>query len=411
MKKNNCTALRHITAALGAAAGLSLFSPASSAAEVAVYGVIDTGLLYQNQSPDFEGVPEAERSSSLSMKSGTHKGSRWGLRGSEALSNGTRVSFILENGFESDTGAILFGDRLFGRQATLAIQGAFGELAFGRMGTLTSGAGNYSLAGWLTPFDTGLGAWSVAASNYMFGFQRADNALVYITPELNGLRLHLQYSFNADIRNDHSAEAGTQNGEEGHASADRYWALGATYKKGPADFAVVVDSYNWSSSLEDSLGWSPDDALAVTAGGSWNFGAFKFYLGVQRFENAWKNWIGGGLYKINASGDTQGTWGRDRYQDGWAITTGTDFRAGTGLVSIGAAYLEAESSRSDDPTTSKRWGLSAAYTYPFTKRCSVYLIGSWMHDEHRNVMRDGRRIAKKHEVDGFEAATGLFLWF
>lgn len=400
-----------------AAAALVCGAEAAAAADVEVYGVIDLGLLYQSEHPDFASDPDAKSTSSLQMKSGTNKGSRFGFRGSEQISPDLSVKFVLENGFDADSGSILFGDRLFGRQATLAAAGPWGELAFGRTGSLASGAGTYALAGWLTPFDTGLGAWSVAASNYMFGFQRLDNSVTYVSPAWKSFRLHAQYSFSADLKNDHSAEEGIQNGSEGKSSADRYWAAAMTYKQGPIDFAFIVDSYQWSSDIAKNAVYEGavrdfDDSLAVMAGGSWNFGFLKAYAGVQWFQNAWKSWIGGGLFKVNSAADTQGVWGRDRYQDGWATTAGADFDWGPGRAAIGAAYLSSESSLASDDAESERWGLSLAYTYPLSKTAALYWIGSWMHDEHRNVRNAAHeKLGGKNEVDGFESAVGLYKWF
>lgn len=147
--------------------------------------------------------------------------------------------------------------------------------------------------------------------------RRLDNSVTYVSPAWKGFRLHAQYSFSADLKNDHSAEEGIQNGSEGKSSADRYWAAAMTYKQGPIDFAFIVDSYQWSSDIAKNAVYEGavrdfDDSLAVTAGGSWNFGFLKAYAGVQWFQNAWKSWIGGGLFKVNSAADTQGVWGRDR---------------------------------------------------------------------------------------------------
>lgn len=414
--RNNPAGYVRTTAALAA---MLLFSAGACAASAEIYGVIDTGFLFQNQSPDYDSVTGSAVSakSTLEMKSGTNKGSRWGIRGVEELTGEVSIKFILENGFGSETGEILFGDRLFGRQATLSVTGPYGELAFGRMGALTSGAGNYALAAWLTPFDTGLGNWSTAASNYMFGFQRLDNALLYISPKFAGWQLHAQYSLQADIRLDHSSEDGVQNGEEGKASADRYWAVAATYKQGPVDFVAILDSYNWSSDIAANSGYQGvardfDDSLALTAGGSYNFGRLKAYAGVQWFQNGWKNWIGGGHFKINTAADTQGAYGQDRYIDGVAVVGGVDFDLGPGRTGIGVAYSDTKSSLKTDDSRGKRYGLSLIYTYPLSKTTALYWIGSWMHDEHKNIYNaEHNKIGQENTVNAFESAVGLYMWF
>ena len=119
------------TAVLGALVGSAM------AADVTLYGVIDTGLVYQHVDND-DGLDAVD---SFQMKSGVVSGSRFGLKGSEELGNGYKVGFVLENGFSSDDGTMLQGDRLFGRESQVYMEGAFGTLSFGRVGSLTSGNG------------------------------------------------------------------------------------------------------------------------------------------------------------------------------------------------------------------------------------------------------------------------------
>lgn len=72
---------------------------AAQAADIEVYGLIDVALGYAHKD-DGE-----ETTSDFQMKSGPSQQSRVGIRGSEALGNGWKVGFVLENGFDVDTGA------------------------------------------------------------------------------------------------------------------------------------------------------------------------------------------------------------------------------------------------------------------------------------------------------------------
>ena len=94
--------------------------PASSIAmEVELYGLIDTGFKYQN-TDDFQ---TGKNASSFAMVSGERNGSRWGLRGNEALNDEITLGFQLESGYDSDTGAMK-QNRLFGRQSVLTLNEA-----------------------------------------------------------------------------------------------------------------------------------------------------------------------------------------------------------------------------------------------------------------------------------------------
>ena len=124
------------------------FAGSALAADVTLYGVVDLGLQYTHSDPD----TAAGATDKLQMASGSEAGPRFGLKGVEQLGNGVEVGFVLENGFSADTGALGNNNRLFGRQSTLFVRGSFGEIAFGRMGQLTSGNGSYGLTGNLSPF-------------------------------------------------------------------------------------------------------------------------------------------------------------------------------------------------------------------------------------------------------------------
>ena len=101
----------------------------ASAADVQLYGLINTGLGYVHTHSDVAGVANTD---TLSMDNGQEFGSRWGLRGGENLGNGYKVSFVLESGFESDTGLsdTKQNGRLFGREASISVSGGFGTLSF-----------------------------------------------------------------------------------------------------------------------------------------------------------------------------------------------------------------------------------------------------------------------------------------
>ncbi len=80
---------------------LAIFGAFSGAAlaqsNVTLYGIIDVN--YQYNDPDVSGA-----SSTSGINSGHQSGSRWGIRGSEALSPNLNAVFTLEGGFGVDDG-------------------------------------------------------------------------------------------------------------------------------------------------------------------------------------------------------------------------------------------------------------------------------------------------------------------
>lgn len=109
---------------LAALSVLGAFAGSALAADVTLYGVIDTGLVFQHADADMQGVDTVD---TFQMKSGVTAGSRFGLKGTEDLGNGLKIGFVLENGFSSDTGSFTQDNRLFGREAQLNLSGAFGH--------------------------------------------------------------------------------------------------------------------------------------------------------------------------------------------------------------------------------------------------------------------------------------------
>ena len=117
---------------LTALAVLGVFAGTAMAADVTLYGALDTGFEYfHKKTTQHNG--SSEKSDTFDMQTGWDTGNRWGLKGSEDLGNGYKVSFKLESGFNGDDGTMGQGSRLFGREAGLTLSGPFGSVAFGRM--------------------------------------------------------------------------------------------------------------------------------------------------------------------------------------------------------------------------------------------------------------------------------------
>ena len=258
---------------LAAAAILGAFAGSAFAADVTLYGVIDTGFSYANTSKD-----GADDTNTFQMKTGQQNGNRFGLKGVEDLGNGMKVGFVLENGFDADDGTFdSNGDnRIFGREALLFVRGAFGEVGMGRVGQLAGGAGSYALFGSnMAPFSTGWG--NVGASTNVLGAcaARFDNTVTYKTPTFAGLTVFAQYSFDNDTTKEDLS--GSKHGTEGKANVNRYYGMGAQYKAGGFEGVVIVDSINYNSSEKFDGYRYDDDSLSVTAGATYNFGVVKAY--------------------------------------------------------------------------------------------------------------------------------------
>ena len=366
-----------------AAALLGAFAGSAVAADVMLYGVVDYGLQYTHVDSDKANTDAVDN---FQLSSGNQSGARFGLKGSEDLGNGVKAGFHLENGFSADTGSLAQNSRLFGREARLFVNGAFGEVAFGRMGTLGSANGTYGILGNLSPFGA---SWvgAVEYSTYYVGGIRADNTVTYKTPTFAGVTVYAQYSFETNTKQEENLKA-----TEGKASANRYYALGATYKAAGFDLAAVVDSYNWSSTFTKKDA-DLDDGLSVTLGGSYDFEVAKIFLSGQYFDNM----IGNdksqpGSDPVDA-GKSDSFYSFSSYFDnqnpieGYALQAGVSAPVAGGTAMFAVGYTDAEEANSEANQAKiefKRIGTSVGYTYSLSKRTNLYGVAAYYRDSLKN---------------------------
>ena len=367
-----------------AAAVLGAFAASAMAADVTLYGVIDTGLHYSNKN-----VESKHDVNSFDMKTGASAGNRWGLKGTEDLGNGYKVGFVLENGFTEDDGQLGNGGRLFGREANLYVASDFGTLSFGRVGALTSGCGSYDLMKY-TPFATGWAGTATKANFMLADRDRMDNTVTYVTPSFAGVQVYAQYSFNRDGQETAGNER--QN--------DRYAALGATYKNGAFSSALVVDTV-----MHNNKSANDKDSLGVTLGASYDFEVVKLFAMGQYGQH--ENFLGTTFDKGTKTTAEGTKYAADYFKTlsskgwkGYGVNLGATAPVLGGTVLAQASYLDAKThdamkwqkaakdeaagveSHADHQGTYKEakaqnWGIALGYTYPFSKRTNVYTYVSY----------------------------------
>lgn len=360
---------------LAAVAVLGAFAGSALAADVQLYGVVDLGFSYTHVDSD----TIADDLDKFSMDSGNQSGSRWGIKGTEDLGNGLTVGFILEDGFDADDGSEDSTGVMFNRESSLFLQGGFGKVAFGRMGSFNQGQSSWSLIGRITPFGTSFGNYTAQAGNVFAAGPVADNSIAYQTPDFAGFKLYAMYSMGS-------------NDNENESSSDRYYGIAATYDNGPVSLYAAVDSTNYKSANlaatnQDILG-DPDDSLTVTLGGSYDFEVAKVYLGAQYFDTV-KIGSLGGIVDNNASlnpfDGTDATRVQNYTLTGYSILLGADAPVAGGKLMAAAAYIDGEQSDRMEEELDfydfSRWVVSVGYDYPLSKRTNVYAVASYMNDE------------------------------
>ena len=309
-------------AVLGAAAGYA------SAADVTLFGVVDTGLIYTHQT--FADDSKADVNN-FAMDSGVSSASRFGLKGTEELGNGLKVGFKLENGFQSDSGALKSEKRIFDREASVSVYSDFGTLSMGRMGGVGSGAGTYDLVlATADAFDGG--------DNNVFGFatsDRYDNMVTYQTPKFAGLQATVQYSFNED-------------------SVDF----------GALQTVLAYEFQNYKSFGADEH----DDGQIVYLGGNYDCGFAKTFVMGQYFKGI----KAGQLTAISdADAEEVDTASADGVK-GYGVHLGTIVPVAGGDLTVAAYFTDFAVEYANHDDDAKSYAFGAKYEYYLSKRTSVY---------------------------------------
>ncbi len=348
-------------AVLGACVAGSAF-----AANVDVYGRIDTGLSYVHY--DETGLSDAK--DTLSLDSGLSSGNRWGLKGSEDLGNGYQVGFVLESGFDADTGA-MSKDGLFNREATLRVSGPFGSIYAGRMGRIGSDAGSVGFyAGSVSPFGSGWGKMAghfAVTANYD---SRYNNALAYVSPKVGPVTVYAQYTMG--------------NATENESGDDRLFSLGAQADFGALQVLGLVEYLNKKSvagtTVYDDSQY--DDSYTINLGGSYDFSVAKVFLAGQYFKAA-PNYAG---MKANYAKLVEGNEWHYSF-DGFGVNVGATAPIGAGefLVSAGYGKGDLNIDTKDAKRSADAYIIQVGYTYPFSKRTNLYAGAGYM----QTSMEDG----------------------
>ena len=346
------------------------------AADVQLYGLINTGLSYVHGDSD-----TGTKAHKFSMENAQEFGSRWGIKGSEDLGNGYKISFVLESGFESDTGALDSKQgttRIFGREANMTLHGGFGELSFGRLDVFGSVLGANGLFRAIDPLFsnyTTFGSGKASASMWT----RVDNAISYKTPTFAGLTGYAMYSFKNDS---------TKDGEEGKASADRYASIALRYQNAGLEAVLVADTTNWGTDGSKSTnGWQKnkddDDGYTITLGGNYKFdNGIKPIIWGQYFNN---QSLVTGANAGNTSfakgiTDTAGGVGYG-FVTGWGAGLGLQVPAFGGTAKIAANYRDMDNESDVD---FKRWSVYAGYDYNLSKRTALYVMTGYNEEKVEN---------------------------
>lgn len=145
-------------------------------------------------------------------------GSYFGFKGVEALGNGLKAGFILESGFEADTGSNSNASSFFNNRSELFLQGSFGAVRLGRF----LNPSYYAVADRASLHNEDYGI----TYDQLYAYQGSDaNRVGYTSPSMHGLTLESSISLH-----ERAAGSNNKNAYDLAANYDRgNWSFGAGY--------------------------------------------------------------------------------------------------------------------------------------------------------------------------------------
>jgi len=331
--------IKLICAAAAAACSGGVFAQTT----VTLYGVVDAGIEYANHQPG--GGHDVVR-----MTTGNVSGSRWGLRGTEDLGGGLKALFLLESGFETDTGKSAQGGRLFGRSAYVGLQSRWGSVLLGRQNNSL-----FDIAGDFDPIALDP-RYSVLVQDVQLA-SRADNTVKYVGT-YGGLTASAMYSF--------GAESSTVNGSEvpGSPKLGREFGGYLKYTGGPFAIATAYDQINTGT-----VTTNPDATTRrATVTGTFAIGNAVLYAG-YRWGKAYDGALLGGAPASSSQQRSNLYWAGVRWNANGPLT-----------LSTGAYYQDFAGTNADP------WLFVASGNYAFSKRTDAYLTVGYTKNKNGSTL-------------------------
>ena len=351
------------------AVGLAAATAAHAQSSVTLYGIVDNGIAWQNNSSGTSAISGGH--SKVQMSTGVWAGSRFGLKGSEDLGGGTKAIFQLEAGVNTANGSSQWTNGIFTRQAWVGLTNStYGTLTAGRQYTAYyTLLSPYSPTTWLTGY---YGAHPGDIDSLDTSY-RANNSLVYMSPKFYGFTVGGSYSFG---------------GVAGATNRGSTWSAAIQYLNGPAGIAVGYQRINnatlgggvWGANSTAQNGLDTNGNGAEQAVSSIN-GGYKTAQSQQRlavtagyqFTPAWDisvsysnvQYIPGTLsaFRNTAIFNTAGAVLHWKASPQWDFAAGYSYTAATQSNGVSSSAKYHQVTLSQYYSLSKRTGLYAVEAY------------------------------------------------
>ncbi len=341
----------------------TLTGVAHAQSSVTLFGIIDEGIDFINN----KGGSHVYQAAGSVMQ-----GDRWGLTGTEDLGGGMKAVFMLENGFNINSGALSQNGLEFGRQAWVGLATHYGTVTLGRQYD--------SVFDYAAPFAAGqLGGGIYGAHPGDLDNSNIDyhdnNTIKYASPTYGGFKFGGTYSLG---------------GTAGNFTNNEIWSVGAAYSQGPVALgAAYLNARNPGTSMFSVAASSLPETLMtpiysgfmsantfqlIDAGGSYTIGPAA--IGVTYTNAKFMN-LGSNATPVGARGPASG------YAQGSTATfndvqLNLVYRFTPGLqLLLASDYVNRNSLTEQNGTPVERakyLQYDAALDYFFSKRTDVYVM-------------------------------------
>lgn len=321
------------------------FAAASGAAfaqsNVTIYGNIDMGYMFRQGKNGAVANGQSQRDL---QQAGSE--SHIGFKGVEDLGNGLKTVFDLQYRITPDTNT---GLATAGHQY-VGLTGGFGTAVAGYLDGI-----RYGIYGKYSPF----GNYSVASLTSMTTqYDRAANAVAYISPTFNGFTLILATATNTQgpegsLNSAHSAA--TRKETVGNNGDDRLASANLIYVNGPLSVDLDYETTR-------AVGYSNDREYVATAGASYDFGVVKVSGVYDVIKGDVNSLIGG-----NVAGPAFGLAAGQKYdRRNWFVGASVPVGSKTRLLGMFGQVEDKTLTNAD------AWKVGVGARYSLSKRTELY---------------------------------------
>ena len=293
---------------------------------VTIYGIVDA---YVGVNKAVDATTKQVVTSTV-LNSGGVDGNRWGLKGSEDLGGGLKADFVLEQGFNIDTGAVAGNGnpagnagQAFARYSAVGFSGGFGEVKLGKYSSAYDMVENGANAVFNSGLSAEAGTWK--SGGYIWN---PANGIYYATPEFSGFSGAVSYALGEN-----------KNAVTGEG-AGNVSAFNVKYAQGP---------------IMASLGYQTEKATGNATANKFGQINGSYDFNVAKLQLAY------GTATVNTAVTTK----TNEYQIGVTAPVST-------ALALSANYAYSKDDANSAATGVKRAGIGLGAAYTLSKRTFVY---------------------------------------